>query len=298
MASAAVGKSAYEMQRELNIRKNEEKLRELGMEQSIGNRISPRTPSKKKKAPPRVFANAKDRQPTGRPKTRRQLKAARAAGEVVDEELGNVESEEEEQSEDEAELELDTERVVADLKQAGKIGGPIASKEAIEGSREAFKKTYMRIKGGHYKEWAVDGTIKEGPRADYAAKSFAKAHFGQLNKEARLKPGHLPHVPVGCKWYARAEMEAVGFHAKQMNGIDYCSAAQSKYVVDGTPLPYALTIVRKLQRLPRQLHTAFRRRVLTRFPPTWCRFRLADMRMTSKALTESGCGTQGRERTT
>ena len=226
------GKSEYELQRELNIRKNEEKLRELGIEKSIGNRISPRTPSKKKKAPARVFTNAKDRQPSGRPKTRRQLKAARAAGEVVDEELGNIESEEEEQSEDEAELQLDTEKVVADLKEAGKI--------------EAFKKTYMRIKGGHYKEWAVDGTIKEGPRADYAAKSFAKAHFGQLNKEARLKPGHLPHIPVGCKWYARAEMEAVGFHAKQMNGIDYCSAAQSKYVVDGTPLSYALTIVRQV----------------------------------------------------
>ena len=241
-AAAADGKSDYELQRELNIRKNEEKLRELGMEGSIGGRVSPRTPAKKK-APARAFANAKDQRPAGRPKTRRQLKAARAAGEVVDEELGMVESEEEEQSEDEAEVDIDTAKVVADLKEAGKIGGAVASKEAVEGSREAFKKTYMRIKGGHYKEWAVDGTIKEGPRADYAAKSFSKGHFGQLNKEARLKPGHLPHMPVGCKWYARAEMEIVGFHAKQMNGIDYCSAASSKYVVDGTPLSYALTIV-------------------------------------------------------
>lgn len=202
-----------------------------------------------------VFTNSKDRRPvSGRPKTRRQLKAARAAGEVVDEELGNVESEEEEQSEDEAELELDTKKVVADLTEAGKIGGPVASKEAIEGAREAFKKTYMRIKGGHYKEWAVDGTIKEGPRADYAAKSFTKSHFGQLNKEARLKPGHLPHIPVGYKLYARAEMECIGFHAKQMNGIDYCSAAHSKYVVDGTPLSYALTIVRKNCCLIKQTH--------------------------------------------
>jgi hypothetical protein len=263
MASAVgSGKSEYELQRELNIRKNEEKLRELGMEQLIGSRITPRTPMKKK-APARVFTNSKDRQPTGRPKTRRQLKAARAAGEVVDDDLGNIESEEEEQSEDEAELELDTEKVVADLKQAGKIGGPVASKEAIEGAREAFKKTYMRIKGGHYKEWAVDGTIKEGPRADYAAKSFAKAHFGQLNKEARLKPGHLAHIPVGCKWYARAEMEAIGFHAKQMNGIDYCSAAQSKYVVDGVSLSYALTVVRESCCLYYRLRAVTSRCVLT-----------------------------------
>ena len=96
------GKSEYELQRELNIRKNEEKLRQLGIEKSIGTRISPRTPAKKK-APARVFTNSKDRNPAGRPKTRRQLKAARAAGEVVDEELGNIESEEEEQSEQEEE---------------------------------------------------------------------------------------------------------------------------------------------------------------------------------------------------
>ena len=47
-AAAADGKSDYELQRELNIRKNEEKLRELGMEGSIGGRVSPRTPAKKK----------------------------------------------------------------------------------------------------------------------------------------------------------------------------------------------------------------------------------------------------------
>lgn len=57
MAGATVdgGKSEYELQRELNIRKNEEKLRELGMAASIGARISPRTPSKKKKPPAQVI---------------------------------------------------------------------------------------------------------------------------------------------------------------------------------------------------------------------------------------------------
>ena len=38
-------------------------------------------------------------------------------------------------------------------------------------------------------------------------------------------------------------MEIVGFHAKQMNGIDYCSAKDSRYEVDGEPMQYALTIV-------------------------------------------------------
>ena len=38
-------------------------------------------------------------------------------------------------------------------------------------------------------------------------------------------------------------MEAVGFHGKQMNGIDYCSANHSKYEVDGVPMPYALTVI-------------------------------------------------------
>lgn len=39
------------------------------------------------------------------------------------------------------------------------------------------------------------------------------------------------------------DMQAIGFHGKQMNGIDYCSAKQSKYSVDGEPLPYALTVI-------------------------------------------------------
>jgi hypothetical protein len=99
----------------------------------------------------------------------------------------------------------------------------------------------MRIKGGHYKEWAVDRTIQEGPRADYAAKKTTKSWFGQLNKEARLTPGHLPHMPPGHVFYARAEMEVLGFHAKQMNGIDYCSTNNSKYAVDDVPMAYALT---------------------------------------------------------
>ena len=38
-------------------------------------------------------------------------------------------------------------------------------------------------------------------------------------------------------------MEIVGFHAKQMNGIDYCSAKDSRYEVDGEPMQYALTII-------------------------------------------------------
>eukprot|EP01045_Picozoa_sp_COSAG04_P007118 COSAG04_NODE_364_length_15834_cov_4.430315_7_plen_60_part_00 len=38
-------------------------------------------------------------------------------------------------------------------------------------------------------------------------------------------------------------MEIVGFHAKQMNGIDFCAAKDSRYEVDDEPMQYALTIV-------------------------------------------------------
>ena len=49
-----------------------------------------------------------------------------------------------------------------------------------------------------YKEWAIDGTIAEGPRADYDAKRFAKTHFNhcyEVSRQARLNPGHMPHMP-------------------------------------------------------------------------------------------------------
>ena len=49
----------------------------------------------------------------------------------------------------------------------------------------------------------------------------SEAWFGQLNKQSRLKPGHLAYMPAGTEFFSRAEMETVGFHAKQMNGIDY-----------------------------------------------------------------------------
>ena len=69
-------------------------------------------------------------------------------------------------------------------------------------------------------------SVKEGGRADYAAKDFVKKHFGVaaagnpkkrlgLNAAAKLVPGHLPGIPPGTMFYARAEMEAVGFHSKQ-----------------------------------------------------------------------------------
>jgi hypothetical protein len=56
---------------------------------------------------------------------------------------------------------------------------------------------------------------------------------------AKLTPGHLPHMPNGTAFYSRAEMEAVGFHSKQMNGIDYCSAKNSRYLapVGNAPPP-------------------------------------------------------------
>lgn len=70
------------------------------------------------------------------------MKAARDAGELVPDGLGNLvaEEEEDEQSENDAALELDTAKVVADLKLAGKIGGQNASKEEVDGARETFKK--------------------------------------------------------------------------------------------------------------------------------------------------------------
>eukprot|EP01047_Picozoa_sp_COSAG01_P060410 COSAG01_NODE_7401_length_3221_cov_2.139334_1_plen_463_part_00 len=152
---------------------------------------------------------------------------------MSDDDLGNVSLGEAPSSDDEQELQqdIDVSKIVANLKVEGKIGGV------------AFKRRYMSIKGGTYKQWAVDRTIKEGPRADYASKKFAQQHFGFVNKEARLKPGHIPHLPVNTVFYSRAEMEAIGFHGKQMNGIDYCSAKQSKYMLDDEPLPYALTVI-------------------------------------------------------
>ena len=237
---AAVGSiSEYEQARLQNIEKNEAKLRELN--------IQPLAPAFTPKARPRRPRQPRQAPKPARARTRRQRRAARKAGEEVsDDELGNVSlGEDEESSEDEEELQQDVDMssLVAKLKMAGKVGGKTATKEEIEGAREAFKQRYMKIKGGTFKEWAIDRTIKEGPRADYDSKRFARAHFGSLNKEARNQPGHLPHLPVGTVFYSRAEMAAIGFHGKQMNGIDYCSENNSKYLVDGSPLSYCLTVI-------------------------------------------------------
>ena len=45
-----------------------------------------------------------------------------------------------------------------------------------------------------------------------------------VRREARCNPGHLSHMPVGTVFYSRAEMEAVGFHGKQMNGAQPTAA--------------------------------------------------------------------------
>lgn len=45
----------------------------------------------------------------------------------------------------------------------------------------------MRIKGGHYKEWAVDRTIQEGPRADYAAKKTTSNYYNQSPLQCDLR---------------------------------------------------------------------------------------------------------------
>jgi len=142
--------SEYELMREANIRNNEAELAKLGLTGGIGHQVLPRTPVKfkKTKKKPQTFANAKDRQPAARPKTRHQLAKARAAGEDVDSALGHVEAPPPSDDEDEMELELDTEKVVAKIKAAGLWGGASASKDEIEGSREAFKQRYIRIKGG------------------------------------------------------------------------------------------------------------------------------------------------------
>ena len=48
MATASASPNEYEQLRARNIRANEEKLRELGIEQSIGKKVGPRTPAKRK----------------------------------------------------------------------------------------------------------------------------------------------------------------------------------------------------------------------------------------------------------
>lgn len=120
-----------------------------------------------------------------------------------------------------------------------------ATKADIEGARALFKQKYISIKGGTYKQWAVDKTICAGPRADYIAKSTARLRFGVLNKKARLNPGHLPNIPVHTVFFSRAEMELIGFHGKQMCGIDFCTASNSKYHCPETnkPLSYGLTVI-------------------------------------------------------
>jgi hypothetical protein len=63
----------------------------------------------------------------------------------------------------------------------GKIGGKVATKEEVEGARDAFKQRYMRIKGGTYKQWAVERSIKEGPRADYGTETHRAGTFSSVH---------------------------------------------------------------------------------------------------------------------
>jgi hypothetical protein len=41
--------------------------------------------------------------------------------------------------------------------------------------------------GGTYEEWGVQKTVKEGGRADYASKTFVKAHFGRPDKDNKKR---------------------------------------------------------------------------------------------------------------
>ena len=58
---------------------------------------------------------------------------------------------------------------------------------------------------------------------------FMMTHGSIVGLFSKLTPGHLHGMPSGTEFYSRAEMEAVGFHSKQMNGIDYCTAKNSRY---------------------------------------------------------------------
>lgn len=237
--------SQYEKKRKARIAENQQKLHDIigeGTLGKIGALASPRTPTRKR-APRAV--------PTDAPAHRM---SRRSSGRVAQADVAAISSEDE----DEVELAMDMSKIVADLRASGKIGGQVASAEEVAGSREAFKRRYVQIKGGTYKQWAVERSIKEGGRADYAAKDAAKRFFGAwvgngpkgkkkrvgLNYRTRLKPGHLAHMPNGAVFFSRAEMEALGFHSKQMNGIDYCSAKDSCYKDEaGEPMSYGLTVV-------------------------------------------------------
>ncbi|PWA35563.1 histone-lysine N-methyltransferase, H3 lysine-9 specific SUVH4 [Artemisia annua] len=60
----------------------------------------------------------------------------------------------------------------------------------------------------------------------------------------RKRLGHLPGIDVGCQFYSRSEMVAVGLHSHWVNGIDYMGKPYSKMEeYKGYKFPLAVAIV-------------------------------------------------------
>ncbi|GJY83325.1 histone-lysine N-methyltransferase, H3 lysine-9 specific SUVH4 isoform X1 [Tanacetum coccineum] len=101
-------------------------------------------------------------------------------------------------------------------------------------------KSTLRIYNKHYLHFVQDENARDNV--------FVKRHKKMRNSNEILFPkkrlGHLPGVDVGCHFYSRAEMVAVGIHSHWLYGIDYMGKEYSKMdEFKGYKFPLAVAIV-------------------------------------------------------